>query len=127
MRVLSEQVPLEQAKQGRAATQIQKVARSVGVREKFAYYKKGIKYGKSQNLQEIQKEKVEDMLEEATGKPIPLDENSHEHIFQFVRTLGPQERDAFLRAIEQVVMVEIKLCMFILRSLSPRPNESPAS
>ena len=38
-----------------------------------------------------------------TGKPIPLDENSLEHILQYVQTLGPQERDAFLRAIEQVV------------------------
>ena len=51
----------------------------------------------------FQKEKVEDMLEKATGKPIPLDENSHEHILQYVQTLAPQERDAFLRAIEQVV------------------------
>ena len=43
------------------------------------------------------------MLEEATGKPIPLDENSHEHILQYVNSLEPQKRDAFLRAIEQVV------------------------
>ena len=43
------------------------------------------------------------MVKEATGKPIPLDENSHEHILKYVQTLAPQERDAFLRAIEQVV------------------------
>ena len=102
-RVLNEQVALEQAKQGKAAAQIQAVAKISGIVEKYAYYKKGEKYGKSQKLQEVQKEKVEDMVKEATGKPIPLDENSHEHILKYVQTLAPQERDAFLRAIEQVV------------------------
>ena len=57
LRVLNEQIPLQQAKQGRAVTQIQKVVRSVGVREKYGYYKKSIKYGKSHNLQEVQNEK----------------------------------------------------------------------
>ena len=103
LRVLNEQVALEQAKQGKAAAQIQAVAKISGIVEKYAYYKKGEKYGKSQKLQEIQKEKVEHMLEEATGKPIPLDENSHDHILQYVNSLEPPKRDAFLRAIEQVV------------------------
>ena len=57
LRVLNEQVALQQAKQGRAGTQIQKVVRYVGVREKYGYYKKGIKNGKSHNLQEVQIEK----------------------------------------------------------------------
>ena len=43
------------------------------------------------------------MLEEATAKSIPLDGNSHDHILQYVNSLEPQKRDAFLRAIEQVV------------------------
>ena len=58
MRQLNEQVALEQARQGKAAAQIQAVAKISGIVEKYAYYKKGVKYGKSQTLQEIQKEKV---------------------------------------------------------------------
>ena len=57
----------------------------------------------SQSLKDIQKAQVEDMLEEATGKPTSLGENSHEHILNYVQNLEPQQRDAFLRAIEQVV------------------------
>ena len=82
------------------------MVRSVGVREKYGYYKKGIKYGKSHNLQEVQKEKVEDMVKEATGKPIPLDENSHAHILQYVQTLAPQKR--------------VELCMLMLLNLCPQ-------
>ena len=43
------------------------------------------------------------MLVKATGKSIPLDVKSHDGIIQYVQTLEPQKRDAFLGAIEQVV------------------------
>ena len=84
LRLLNEQVALEQAKLGKAATQIQKVARSVGVSEKYAYYKRGVKFVKSHTAGNSERE--------GTGKPIPLDENSHEHIPHYVQNLGPQER-----------------------------------
>jgi len=102
MRQLNEQVALQQAKDARAATQIQKVARSVGVRAKYDYYKKGIAYGKSQNLKDIQKDKVKDMLEEATGKSMEIDSNTHQHILKYAQSLDPQQRDAYYRALEQV-------------------------
>ena len=102
MRVLHESVALEEAKKAKAAAQIQAVAKVSGIVEKYALYHKGIVYGKQQTLKEIQRQKLEDMVEETTGEPEDLGEDSHEKLLKYVSNLNPQAGDAFLRVINQI-------------------------
>ena len=92
---MNEQVALDEVKSARAATQIQEDARSVGVREKYGYDKKGIAYGKSQILKKMHVGKVEDMLEKATGENMQLDSHTYEHILKYAQTLDPQQSDGY--------------------------------
>ena len=51
----------------------------------------------------MQVEKVEDMLEKATGENKQLQPSRVEGILKYAQALAPQEKDAYFRAISQVV------------------------